>query len=91
MLSTTNKVYVIASRQRRGDVTKTAENTGFSPSYVSRVFRGLRNNEMILSEGYRIASRRMKNIDPNGQQYIVLYIERENELGLTLKSIPFLM
>ena len=65
MLSTVNKVYVIASRQRRGDVSKTAENTGFSPSYVSRVFRGLRNNETILSEGYRIASRRMKNINPN--------------------------
>ena len=48
MLSTVNKVYVIASRQRRGDVSKTAENTGFSPSYVSRVFRGLRNNETIL-------------------------------------------
>jgi hypothetical protein len=65
MLSTSQKVYVIASRQRRGDVSKTASNTGFSPSYVSRVFRGLRNNESILSEGYRIASRRMKNVDPN--------------------------
>ena len=48
MLTTGQKVYVIASRQRRGDVSKTAENTGFSPSYVSRVFRGLRNNESIL-------------------------------------------
>ena len=65
MLTTGQKVYVIASRQRRGDVSKTAENTGFSPSYVSRVFRGLRNNESILSEGYRIASRRMKNVEPN--------------------------
>ena len=65
MLTTAQKVYVIASRQRRGDVSKTADNTGFSPSYVSRVFRGLRNNESILSEGYRIASRRMKNVDPN--------------------------
>jgi hypothetical protein len=65
LLSTAQKVYVIASRQRRGDVSKTASNTGFSPSYVSRVFRGLRNNESILSEGYRIASRRMKNVDPN--------------------------
>jgi hypothetical protein len=65
MLTTAQKVYVIASRQRRGDVSKTASNTGFSPSYVSRVFRGLRNNESILSEGYRIASRRMKNVDPN--------------------------
>jgi len=65
MLSTAQKVYVIASRQRRGDVSKTASNTGFSTSYVSRVVRGLRNNESILSEGYRIASRRMKNVDPN--------------------------
>ena len=65
MLTAVNKAYVIASRQRRGDVTKTAVNTGFSVSYVSRVFRGLRNNETILSEGYRIASRRMKNIDPS--------------------------
>jgi len=65
LLNSVTKAYVIASRQRRGDVTRTAENTGFSVSYVSRVFRGLRNNESILSEGYRIASRRMKNIDPN--------------------------
>jgi len=61
MLNTTTKVYVIASRQRRGDVTKVADNTGFSTSYVSRVFRGLRNNEQILSEGYRLTSRRIKN------------------------------
>jgi len=55
------KMTVIASRQRRGDVTKTANNTGYSPSHCSRVMRGQRNNDTILSEAYRITRRRVKN------------------------------
>lgn len=55
------KMTVIASRQRRGDVTRVAEATGYSVSYVSRVFRGIRNNEQILSAGYQRTRRRVKN------------------------------
>jgi DNA-binding IscR family transcriptional regulator len=55
------KMTVIASRQRRGDVTKVAEATGYSVSYVSRVIRGVRNNEFILSTAYRMTRRRIKN------------------------------
>jgi hypothetical protein len=55
------KMTVIASRQRRGDVTKVAEATGYSVSHVSRVIRGLRNNPSILSAAYRMTRRRIKN------------------------------
>jgi|688.fasta_scaffold54052_5 hypothetical protein len=57
------KMTIIASRQRRGDVTKVATNTDYSVSHCSRVIRGLRNNERILSEAYRITRRRVKNSD----------------------------
>jgi hypothetical protein len=57
------KMTIIASRQRRGDVTKVANNTDYSVSHCSRVIRGLRNNERILSEAYRITRRRVKNSD----------------------------
>lgn len=55
------KMTMIKARQRRGDVTKVAENTGYSTSYVSRVIRGLRNNESILNNAYRLTFRRLKN------------------------------
>lgn len=55
------KMTIIKSRQRRGDVTKVAGNTGYSVSYVSRVIRGLRNNESILNNAYRLTFRRLKN------------------------------
>ena len=55
------KMTVIASRQRRGDVTKVAEATGYSVSHVSRVIRGHRNNASILSAAYRMTRRRIKN------------------------------
>ena len=57
------KMTIIASRQRRGDVAKVATNTDYSVSHCSRVIRGLRNNERILSEAYRITRRRVKNSD----------------------------
>lgn len=55
------KMTVIASRQRHGDVTKVAENMNYSVSHCSRVIRGERNNDSILSEAYRITRRRVKN------------------------------
>jgi len=55
------KMSVFLSRKRRGDITKIAENTDYSISHVSRVTRGLRNNETILSEAYRMSYRRVKN------------------------------
>ena len=57
------KMTIIASRQRRGDVTKVANNTGYSTSHCSRVIRGERNNAAILQEAYRITRRRVKNSD----------------------------
>ena len=57
------KMTIIASRKRRGDVTKVADNTGYSVSHCSRVIHGQRNNDSILSEAYRITRRRVKNSD----------------------------
>lgn len=57
------KMTVFLSRKRRGDITKIADNTNYSVSHVSRVTRGLRNNESILSAAYRMAYRRVKNSD----------------------------
>ena len=55
------KMTVFLSRKRRGDINRIAEDTMYSPSYVSRVTRGLRHNETILSHAYRISYRRIKN------------------------------
>jgi hypothetical protein len=55
------KMTVIASRQRRGDVTKVSNNTGYSVSHCSNVIHGRRNNDFILQEAYRITRRRIKN------------------------------
>lgn len=57
------KMTVFLSRKRRGDINRIAQDTDYSPSYVSRVTRGIRNNETILSHAYRISYRRVKNSD----------------------------
>ena len=57
------KMTVFLSRKRRGDITRIANDTMYSPSYVSRVTRGIRNNEMIMDHAYRISYRRIKNSD----------------------------
>jgi hypothetical protein len=49
--------------QRRGDVTKIAEETGYSRSMVSRTLRGLRNNTEIVNKGYRLIRNRQSNLD----------------------------
>ena len=57
------KMTVFLSRKRRGDITRIAEDTNYSTSHVSRVTRGLRNNETIMNHAYRISYRRVKNSD----------------------------
>lgn len=55
------KMSVFLSRKRRGDITRIADDMDYSVSHVSRVTRGLRNNEQILNHAYRISYRRVKN------------------------------
>ena len=57
------KMTVFLSRKRRGDITRIADDTMYSISHVSRVTRGLRNNDTILNHAYKISYRRVKNSD----------------------------
>lgn len=49
--------------QRRGDVSRIAEETGYSQSMVSRTLRGLRNNVTIVNKGYRLVKDRQSNLE----------------------------
>ena len=49
--------------QRRGDVSRIAEETGYSQSMVSRTLRGLRNNVAIVNKGYRLVKDRQSNLE----------------------------
>jgi len=53
-LSTVYKVVAYAEAKRRGDVTRIAEETGYTTSMVSKTLRGLRNNETIVNKAYRL-------------------------------------
>ena len=55
------KIVAFTEAKRRGDVARIADETGYTTSMVSKTLRGLRNNESILSEAYRISYRRVKN------------------------------
>ena len=57
------KMTVFLARKRRGDITRIADDTMYSPSYVSGVTRGIRNNETIMDHAFRISYRRIKNSD----------------------------
>ena len=58
MVSYDEKINVISSFRKTGDVTNTAEKTGYSRSYVSDVVRGLYRNEKILNYAFRLANAR---------------------------------
>lgn len=57
-LSTFEKLNVIATRKRRGDVTKVANRTGYSVSYVSEVLNYQYSNDAIVNAAYDIARKR---------------------------------
>ena len=52
------KLVKVAQRRKRGDVTNVANQTGFTPSYVSRVLGGTRFNDTITNTAYRMTIRR---------------------------------
>jgi transcriptional regulator with XRE-family HTH domain len=61
--SVEKQLSVFNSRRRRGDVERIAERTGYSPSYVSKVLNGLRNNASISHTAYTISKRRLTNYE----------------------------
>lgn len=60
-LSYIQKVSRINRKLRMGDVTKVAENTGFSPNYTSEVLSGKYFNDRIVNEAYDITRGRLSN------------------------------
>lgn len=55
------KLAVINSRFRHGDLSKLAKKTGFSTSTVSAVIEGRNENERILNVAYDMTRSRKKN------------------------------
>jgi hypothetical protein len=62
-LSQTLRLAKFNSRKRKGDVVRVFESLDglYSYSHVGNVLSGRRNNDTILSAGYRLANRRMEN------------------------------
>lgn len=52
------KLVKIATRKKFGDQVVVAEQTGYSPSHVSNVLAGRRNNLQITNDMYRKVYRR---------------------------------
>lgn len=61
-LNRTAKLAFFTHRQKVGDVTRIAENTGYSVSHVSNMINGARRVSTVAANAmYNMTSRRMKN------------------------------
>lgn len=56
------KIVAFTEAKRRGDVTRVADETGYSTSMVSKTLRGLRNNIGIVNKAYRLVKDRQTNL-----------------------------
>ena len=61
-LNTIYKIVAFTEAKRNGDITRIAEETGFTQPYVSMTLRGLRNNESIVNRAYRLVKDRQTNL-----------------------------
>lgn len=61
-LSYIQKVSRVNRKLRLGDITKVAENTGFSTTHVSDVLSGKYFNDRIVNEAYDVTRGRMSNV-----------------------------
>ena len=61
-LSPVYKIVAYTEAKRRGDVSRIAEETGYTTSMVSKTLRGLRNNETIVNKAYRLVKDRVTNL-----------------------------
>lgn len=60
-LTPVQKLVVVNSRLRHGDMSKVAKKTGFSSTTVSSVLEGRTENERVLNAAYNITRSRKKN------------------------------
>jgi len=61
-LNRTAKLSFFTHRQRTGDVTRIAEETGYSVSHVSNMINGVRKiNDTVANAMYMLTRRRQKN------------------------------
>lgn len=61
-MNSVEKLNFFKARQRKGDVTRIAENTGYSVSHVSNVVTGRRSVPQVMAnEMYNITRRRRTN------------------------------
>lgn len=60
-LSYMQKIAIINSRRRIGDVTVVASRTGFGNSTVSEVLSGMYMNERIVNQAYDMTRKRKAN------------------------------
>ena len=61
-LNRTAKLAFFTHRQRTGDVTRIADETGYSVSHVSNMINGVRKiNDVAANAMYMITRRRQKN------------------------------
>jgi predicted transcriptional regulator len=56
------KIVAYTEAKRRGDVTRIADETGYSTSMVSKTLRGLRSNSQIVNRAYRLVRERQTNL-----------------------------
>ena len=61
-LNRTSKLSFFTHRQRKGDVTRIADETGYSVSHVSNMINGVRKvTDVAANAMYMVARRRQKN------------------------------
>jgi hypothetical protein len=60
-VSMNEKLEIISSRKRNGDVTKVAKMTGFTTGYVSQVLNMKFQNSRIINAAYSITRYRKQN------------------------------
>ena len=61
-LNRTAKLSFFTHRQRTGDVTRIADETGYSVSHVSNMINGVRRiNDTVANAMYNLTRRRQKN------------------------------
>ena len=57
-LPTTFKVVAFRDAMKKGDLQEVAIRTGYSYDMISKVLRGLRNNDTIVNTAYRLVKDR---------------------------------
>ena len=62
-LNRTAKLVFFTHRRRQGDVTRIADETGYSVSHVTNMINGVRKiNDTVANAMYMLTRRRQKNI-----------------------------